>query len=350
MNKNTLIHWPQIIVLLILNVFLVISWLIYDNFQPQLLGNFNLQDKKFHFDIVHLVVMVLVPVLAGSFSDKFFKNNQSKFLLITVGVSVTAVIFMATGSVIKINESGNTSNLSMLFLILFTLWMVAMNLFNSPANSFLEKYSPASQLPFIVSIYTVLSELVLAFESKVESIVVSLGVVNTLVGAGFVMAILGFVFFKINNKNFDSHEEIVAEAEIKYPILKIVIIGLILGSIMGTIKFVVPLYPASELDPVYSFIIAAVLAIPVGLYLKNDRLLFAFIVGMLFFGMAMLNINHNNMYLNYLFLGIALSTTSVSALPMIIKIAQKNSIAFHIGLFFGASELSEGLIELLINL
>jgi hypothetical protein len=346
MENTKTIAWPQVIVLLLLNIFLVISWLIYDNFQPQLLANFNLQDSKPNFDIVHLLVMVLVPILAGNFSDKFFKNSSSKFLLITIGMSITAIIFMATGSLIKINSAGGAPYLSYVFLGLFTIWMVGMNVFNSPANSFLEKYSPASSLPLIVGIYTLLSELTLAFEPKVEQLVLKLGVVTTLLSAGLLLAILGFVFFKINNKTFEASSETEAEnKDQSYP--KIIAIGLFLGAVVGCVKFYIPTRQSVVLDPFYVLIISAVLAVPIGLFLNNGRLGFIYLMGILFFLLGLLNLTGNIARLNYACFGLSLSALSVSSFPLILKFACKKNLALSVGLFLGCSELTEGIIEIM---
>lgn len=345
MENTRSIAWPQVIILMLLNIFLVISWLIYDNFQPQLLNNFNLQDSKFHFDIVHLVVMVSIPILSGIFSDKFFKNNNSKFLLITVGMSITAVIYMATGSVVKINNEGNSPFLSYLFLGLFTIWMVGMNLFNSPANSFLEKYTPASSLPLIIGIYTLLAELTLAFEPKVELLVNTLGVVNTLLGAGALLAILGFVFFKINNREFGTTEAEVANREQSYP--KIIAIGLLLGTILGCIKFFIPNKINTGVDSFYILVLSALCAVPIGLFLNNGRLGFIYILGLAVFILGLLSVKFGYTLPSYVFLGLALSSLSVSSFPLVLKYACKRNLALSIGVFFGASELTEGLIEIL---
>lgn len=346
MENTRSIAWPQVIVLLLLNIFLVISWLIYDNFQPQLLTNFNLQDSKFHFDIVHLAVMVCIPILSGIFSDRFFKNNNSKFLLITVGMSITAVVFMATGSVIKINNEGNSQLLSYLFLGLFTIWMVGMNLFNSPANSFLEKYTPVSSLPLIIGIYTLLAELTLAFEPKVELLVNTLGVVNTLLGAGALLALLGFVFFKINNKEFGTISEVeVTNKQQSYP--KIIAIGLLLGTILGCVKFFIPSKINTGIDSFYILVLSALCAVPIGLFLNNGRLGFIYLLGLAIFILGLLSLKFEYTVLSYIFLGIALSSVSVSSFPLVLKFACKRNLALSIGVFFGASELTEGIIELI---
>ena len=261
-------------------------------------------------------------------------------------MSITAIIFMATGSLIKINSAGGAPYLSYVFLGLFTIWMVGMNVFNSPANSFLEKYSPASSLPLIVGIYTLLSELTLAFEPKVEQLVLKLGVVTTLLTAGVLLAILGFAFFKINNKTFEASSETEAEnKDQSYP--KIIAIGLFLGAVVGCVKFYIPTRQSVVLDPFYILIISAVLAVPIGLFLNNGRLGFIYLMGILFFLLGLLNLTGNIARLNYACFGLSLSALSVSSFPLILKFACKKNLALSVGLFLGCSELTEGIIEIM---
>lgn len=341
------IFWPQIAVLIGLNVFLVLSWLIYDNFQPVLLQNFNLNSHKPVLDLIHLVIMVFVPMLSAYVGEKYFAKNQKKLLVITVAVVVTALIFMATGTVVKLQNTLKADYLKFVFTFLFTCWMIAMNVFNSPANSFLEKFSSTDKWPLVAGLFTFTSDLVLSCETQIDSIVNFLGIHHTLLVAGVLLSVLGIVFYKVFQDQKLSDEldtsRLLSAATPQY--FKIIVLGLVLGIISGVIKFIVPLYPASELNPVHILAVAAIFALPFGFYIKEKYFQQAIVVSIILFGMGMLNINHNNFYLNHLFLGISLSMISVVGLPWILQLSGSKHI-IGIGVFLGFSELAEGLLEL----
>jgi len=89
------INWKQIFSLGALNAAVVISWIAYHNYQPKLLEKFELTGLGTFLNVAQAIVLVFIPPLAGMVGDYFIRKNGNHFIVFMIGISVTAMVFMA---------------------------------------------------------------------------------------------------------------------------------------------------------------------------------------------------------------------------------------------------------------
>jgi subtilisin family serine protease len=80
--------------------------------------------------------------------------------------------------------------------LLILLWLIAMNVFHSPALSMLELYAPIEVMPGVAALLTVLSGLTAALEPSLTAIVDGLGAPLTFAAGGVAVALSGYAFFR----------------------------------------------------------------------------------------------------------------------------------------------------------
>ncbi len=185
------VNWKQIWSLLSLNAALIISWIAYHNYQPQILDQFGFEHYEGFLKKTKLLVLLIVPPLAGFIADKLFKANDKRVPLITVGVSLTALIFMLVASTIGSNP---IVNLSAYLPYMIVFWLISMNIFYAPALAMLEKFVPASQFTIVMGIYVLTSDLIYALEPAIVGLINFFGAPFTFLFGGSIVLASGIWF------------------------------------------------------------------------------------------------------------------------------------------------------------
>src|SRR6185295_18706540 len=93
-NNSSQTNWPQIYSLMALNAAIVISWIAYHNYQPKVLEIFNYKHLSLFLVISQALILVFIPPAAGIIADRVMKSGGNRFVVFTVGISVTAMVFM----------------------------------------------------------------------------------------------------------------------------------------------------------------------------------------------------------------------------------------------------------------
>src|SRR5271154_6553476 len=124
-------NWNQVYGLLGLNAAIVISWIAYHNFQPKVLELFHFQQLSFFLVVAQALILVFIPPVAGIVGDYMIKTNGNRFVVFTVGISVTAMVFMLVAFTVG---TATTLNLTAALPVMIVVWLISMNVFHSPAN------------------------------------------------------------------------------------------------------------------------------------------------------------------------------------------------------------------------
>ncbi len=200
-------HWKQIWSLIALNAAIVISWIAYHNYQPQLLDQFNYNGYESFLHKAKLLILLIVPPLAGFVADRFYKPNDKRIPLVTSGVSFTALVFMVVASTIGANP---IFDLSLYLPVMLVIWLISMNLFYAPALAMLEKFVPRAQFAVVMGLYVLSTDLVYALEPAIVLLIEALGAPITFVFGGTIVLVTGIWFgqnFKSWSKLSDDHKK-----------------------------------------------------------------------------------------------------------------------------------------------
>lgn len=350
------IKWKEIFALVFLNISIVISWIAYNEYQPKLLENFGLTDLANFTLIGKAVILIIIPPFAGYLADKIMAKEKGSFIVYSTGISLTAITFMAVASVIG---AGPLSSISVALPVLVVIWLIAMNLFNSPAVSLIERFAPAKRLPLVAAILFSINELFYALEPVVVELVLFFGDLLTFIVGFILIAASGYIFKKVAS---DEITERINEARFatkkinSKTIVNVLGIGFVIGIANGIIVEYIPgAFEGFEL-PFDSSILAlillavsALLAIPLSLRIKNENLVKNLKISLLLvtvFGAGVIFLpDHNIKLAAAVALAISFSLLSVTALPYIIKRVNARWLALSVGIFFGASEIVGGYFE-----
>lgn len=187
------IRWPQIAALIALDVTLSLCWMAYNEFQPRLVALGGADLPVFGLLVIQVAILVLTPPAAGYLTDRLLRSGGRRVAVVNLGISLAAMLFMATA--LTLAGEGNAWPTAWL-PVLVVLWLIAMNLFHSPALSMLELYAPLDRLPGVAALFTVVSGLAAALEPSLVASLDALGAPLTFAAGGVAVALAGYGFLR----------------------------------------------------------------------------------------------------------------------------------------------------------
>ncbi|NJM93959.1 MAG: MFS transporter [Cytophagales bacterium] len=353
------INWPQIWSLAALNAAVAISWIAYHEYQPRLLEKFDFTHYAGFLAITQAIVMFLIPPVAGRIGDYFIKRDSNYFIVSTIGISVTAMIFMAVAFSI--------SDVSFAFLhgvlpVMIVLWLISMNVFHSPANSMVELFASERDLPLAMGIIVLITDLIYSLEPMVVALVDYLGSTLTFVTGGVLIVVSGYFFRKTSGK-VELKRDLEAKGQTNnYP--KVIAVGLLSGLIFALINQVLPdiwqgklsgMFPGVSEGGVYASVVlalAALGALPLSYRVRKGGVESSLIVGALISAAAVAGIMLTGQPLiivaSTVALALGFSIVAVSSFPYALMNISDRNATFGAGVFFAFVEVADNLLNALV--
>lgn len=352
------VRWSQLWALLGLDVAIIISWIAYHEYQPLLLEQFGFQSLTLFLAIAQCIVLFVTPPVAGYLSDRIRQKKGDRLPVITAGISLVSMVFMAVAVVIYSNPS---SGLKFIFPVLVAVWLVAMNLFHSPAISTVEMFVPVERLPSIMAIFLVAGDMANAIEPVIVPILKQLGAPITFGIGGVLVFSTGFIFLRTTRK-MDAPVPNSVAVERKSQLGLVLVLGLLFGAATLYLFKILPdlgkenrlLWPIGNLSPraACSILIAftALITYPIGRKLDGKNLWpFVGIGALVSLGSALLiPFSAGAISLSGCILfcvGFALLT--VTLLPLAFQNLGRKHFILGVGLFFAGVELPSSIMDIL---
>jgi hypothetical protein len=359
MAPITKTNWNQVYALIALNAAVVISWIAYHNYQPKVLELFHFQELSFFLVVAQALILVFIPSIAGLVGDYIIKKGGNSFIVFTVGISVTAMVFMCVAFTVG---AATTINLTSALPFMIVIWLISMNIFHSPANSMLELFAPAKELPSAMALMVITTDLLYAFENRVVDFVDWIGPVSTFALGGFLLIVTGY-FFRRSTREVSLVREHNPENKKESDFVMVLVAGLLLGVVTTAIKNLPEWLDFSGVSIINNsaalvslvLVVAALAAWPASNYIKNIGVSKANIYGLLItfvlLGAAYF-LSGSPIISLVLCIGIGLSYSlvSVSAFPLALSNLSNRSITLGAGAFFGSMEVADGLFNVFTNL
>lgn len=352
------VNWSQIYSLVALNAAVVISWIAYHNYQPKVLEIFNFQELSFFLIAAQAVILVFIPPIAGVVGDYMIKTNGNRFIVFTVGTSVTAMVFMCVAFTVG---TATTLNFTAALPFMIVVWLISMNIFHSPANSMLELFAPAKKLPQAMALLILTTELLYALEPVVVWFVDLIGPVATFALGGVLLIITGY-FFRATTKNLvlnRDYEETKSKRS-NFPLVLVVgsLLGLCTGVIMNKFPDLLAIrleqYSHTELGGSHfvSFILglAALVAWPFSNFVTKiglkQSVMWGFLATFTCILLVFMAESPIMCMLACVLLALSYSFFNVSAFPYILTNLSPQTVTFGAGVFFGSVQIAEGLMNI----
>jgi MFS family permease len=349
-------NWSQVYSLLGLNAAIVISWIAYHNFQPKVLELFHFTELSFFLVVAQALILVFIPPVAGIVGDYMIKTNGNRFVVLTVGISVTAMVFMLVAFTVG---TATTINLTAALPVMIVIWLISMNVFHSPANSMLEMFAPARELPSAMALIVLTTEMLNALEPVVITFVNWIGPIATFALGGVLLLVTGYFFRSTTRetklvRDYDA----VKVKESKY--LNVLMAGLLLGIVTAVIKDYTPLWfaalssaPVMSQSLVVSFIlvVSALGAWPLSKVVEKHgtarSLRYGLIATFLSLGVLYIIPGSYAFLFVCILVGVSYSFAAVAAFPYALQNLCHNHTTLGAGMFFGSIELADGVINIL---
>lgn len=356
-------NWNQIYSLLALNAAIVISWIAYHNYQPKVLQIFNFQGLSFFLVVAQSLILVFIPPVAGVIGDRVIRSGGNRFVVFTVGISVTAMVFMCVAFTIG---ASSTIDLTAALPFMIVVWLISMNIFHSPANSMLEMFAPAKSLPSAMALMVLTTELLYAFEPLIVDFVDYIGPVSTFALGGVLLVVTGYIFRRTTRDlTFTRSFEDVKSGESNF--LMVLLAGFALGVAVALIKNYLPAKVDATGTGVESALafsgpvtvslllaIAAVVAWPISKAVDRLGTGRGLIYGLLGTFVCMLIIvmlrNPSAIMIMAILTAPCFSLASVSAFPYALGKLSVRNVTLGTGIFFGSVEVTDGLMNIMASM
>lgn len=363
-EKTSSLKWREVYSLAALNAAVVISWIAYHEYQPILMENLGITHLLDFLIISKAIILVTIPPIAGWLSDKILQKNGKYLIIFTVGIGATAMVFMVVATLVG---TAHIMDVSSIVPFMIVVWLISMNLFISPANSMIEAFAPVQQLPIVVGVLFLVTELLYALEPVVVALVTFFGDTLTFVVGGLLISVTGYIFHRVSRQEvmqrkseLIEHDRVKHQTPISY--LAIIVVGLFLG--LGK-AFLVEFLPEhfstrfpgfTEYEGYISFGILGLCAISG--FLISKRIAKADLKNVIISSFIVLAIGviaiifSNDPYLTIvaaLIIGAGFTMANISGLPYVIRHLSVRHVTYGVGIYIGASEVLTGLFEYLLR-
>ena len=358
-TKEISLKWPEVYSLAALNAAVVISWIAYHEYQPHLIQNFQFHSLAEFLVIAKAIVLVIIPAFAGWVADRMMNKNGKYFIIFSVGIGVTAMTFMAVATILA---AGPASTLRPFLPIMIIVWLIAMNIFISPANSMVESFAPAKKLPIVMGVLFLTTELLYALEPVIVSLVHFFGDTLTFIVGGILISGTGFLFHKVSSNEVIERKQAQSESTAQKfkgsAFLAVVIAGLQLGIGKAFLVEFVPYHFQSYFPEIassaelisFGFLgFSAILGFIISRHVEKMGLLRVLMVSFIILAIGVLTLLFAGNYIVAIIAGlvvaICFSFVNISGLPFVIRNLPSRYITYGVGIFIGASEIFTGFFE-----
>lgn len=359
LNNTQTLKWPEVYSLAALNAAVVISWIAYHEYQPTLIQKFDFHSLAEFLVGAKAIILIIIPVFAGYLADRMMNKNGKYFIIYTVGIGATAMIFMTVATIIA---AGPLSAIKPALPIMIVLWLIAMNLFISPANSMIEAFAPAQQLPKVMGVLFLVTELIYSLEPLVVELVHFFGETLTFIVGGILISTTGFIFHKVSSDEVIQRKKEQSEHKSDKLLLPAVVAIILVGMELGIGKaFLTEFVPShfndhfAELKGYAEYIsfgllgLSAIIAFIISRYSQKLNITKTIIVSFITLVVAALLLLFVSNYIIAVFaafvVAVSFSFVNISGLPYVFKNIPSKYITYGVGLFIGASEIFTGLFE-----
>lgn len=355
---RTQILWRQVWGLAALLVAILLSLLLYGLYQPIVLTQLGFAAGAFSL-VQGLLGAVLEPVV-GHYSDRILQRYGSRLPQITVGVTLTGLLFVVIALVLQIQLP---LGLRWLVPVLMTLWLMALISFRGPVVALLMQFAPVAELPKANAVLV----LVLGLTGAIAPLL-QLALINWGASIGFSLGAIGLVIGAFSLYRTAPAHQLKLNRLSDQPLVRtgrLAAIGLLVfltgfGAAWETnalLRLFPPLLNSQlshwrvEVITSVLLLICALSAVPLERYalrwgVRRSMQLGLAAIG-IGLGLGLLSRSLLGLIGCLLLLGLALGLVFISTIPYALSMMPPPRAGLSTGLYFGGSGAATGLISLL---
>ncbi len=359
-NPETHILWRQVWGLSALLAAILLSFIAYGFYQAKILENLGFFALASWLGIFQGLLGAILEPLFGGFSDRILRRFGSRLPMISVGVTIAALLFVVLSLLLASNLP---PGIRWLIPVLMTGWVMAMIIFRGPAIALLRQFAPTEALPLANSLVVVVLGLVGALAPLIEMGIKQWGRSPTFL-LGAIVLVVGAILLYASTPR---HTLIFPKTRVSsFPSMRsltgLFLVGIGVGLEINLMLALVPsrlaLYLPNAITPWITsaiLVVCTLAAVPLGKGTIKLGISFktAILIGLaaiaVFMGLTLLNQSSIGAIALILGFGIALGLVLIDQIPFALLVVSPSQAGLGTGSYLGGMGAGAALIALLLQ-
>ncbi|MBW4561454.1 MAG: MFS transporter [Mojavia pulchra JT2-VF2] len=354
------ILWRQVWGLAALLGAIVFSWMAYGFYQPKILQKLQFVELAGWLGIMQGLLATVIEPFAGRFSDRIQYRLGNRLPIISVGVTLASMIFVAVSLLVEQNLQGG---IRWLVPLLMSVWVIAIICLRSSAIALLTQFAPMTELPQANAVLVLIFGLLAAIEPLLYAFLNTTGASITFLLGAIALVMGAYVLRSLtptNILNNYSYKEDVASTPTALLILMFVI-GLGVGLEVNLLMLIFPQELQNQLPSIKRefitsgiLLISAIASVPLGEWTSQLGANKAILLGLGamtgLMGLALLNDSDILVVAFIVAFGVSFGLIFVSMIPFCLSKFPLLQSGLAIGLYFSGNAGATALVLILSKL
>lgn len=310
--------------------------------------------------ILQGLLAAFIEPLIGAFSDRIQRNLGSRLPMISVGVTLAGVIFVATSLLVQQNLQGG---IRWILPVLMTVWVMAIIAFRSPAIALLRQFAPVAELPQANAVLLIVFGLIGAIGPILDDFLKKIGASITFMLAAIALIIGACILQSFTPVHRFDPSTLDRDAPCSVPtqlLTLIFVVGLCAGFEVNLLMSIFPKelqaqLPSFKAEYITSTILllSAIASVPLGklttLLGADHAMLFGLGTMTGLMGLTLLNDSHIQALGIILAFGVSFGLVFISMIPLALGMVAPSHAGLGTGLYFSGGGAGFALVSILIN-
>ncbi|AKG20131.1 MFS transporter [Calothrix sp. 336/3] len=359
LNYSSRILWQQVGSLAGLLAAIMFSWMVYGYYQSQILMKLEFPFLANWLGIIQGLIAAIIEPGVGAIADKIQGKYGSKLPIISVGVVLAGLIFVASSLLLEQHLSGMVR---WIVPVMMTVWVIAMIIFRGPAIALLRQFAPVEELPQANALLVMIFGLVGATSPLLDLFLKNIGA-----SIAFILAAIALVISTYILRNFTNPRSFIPENVTEHtppiPFLLLILLFIVGMSASLEVNLLTSLVPQilQQQLPNYSpqiicsviLLIAAILSVPLGDFASkfgsDKTILLGLISISTLMGISLINSWNFVTFLLIFAFALAFCLVFISMIPFTLTKVPASKAGLGTGFYFGGAGGATALLTLLMK-
>ncbi|WP_414753248.1 MFS transporter [Anabaena sp. CCY 9910] len=359
-NTRPEILWRQVWGLAALLAAIIFSWMAYKFYQPRILEELEFVGLVGWLGIWQGLLIAVIEPMIGGLSDRIQQRLGSRLPMISLGVVLAGVIFVAVSLLVQQNLP---IGIRWVVPMLMTVWVIAIIIFRAPAIALLTQFAPKSELPQANAVLVFVLGLIGAISPVLNTLLDNMGASITFLVGAIALILAAYILQLFTPKHSLHISSFNLEPTAKTPVqmfILIFIIGLGTGIELNLLLSIFPQelqiqLPNLRVEFIASamLLVSAIVSVPLGDLTAqlgaNKSMLLGLGAMTALMGLVLLNDSDKLAIAFILAFGISFSLVFISMIPLVLSKVHPSRAGLGTGLYFGGSAGGTAIVSFLIK-
>ncbi|RUT08811.1 hypothetical protein DSM106972_008640 [Dulcicalothrix desertica PCC 7102] len=352
------ILWRQVVGLSAILAAVMFSWMAYSLYQPKILQELGFVKLAAWLGIIQGFLGAVLEPFVGSVSDQIQRRFGSRLPVITTGVTLAGLIFVAVAILLQWQIP---VVIRPFVPVLMTLWVMSMIVFRGPVVALLRQAAPLAALPQANMLLTVVFGLVGALSPIMTGFLNSIGGSITFILGAISLTIGATVLYTLTNRdvlfiNIEASKSFISLKNISIIFTIGLGVGLEINLLLRTFPKIIQHLSGIQANWIISgiLLLSALTVVPAATLTTKLGAKLAMKLGMLIIVicLALLLFQLGSMLAIGLILvaGFGFGLVFESQIPLILGMVASDRAGLGTGLYFGGIGAAGALISILLQL